>query len=308
MCALQSFGVSAGPQRKMLCAEPFAQRGGARRCRVVSIGSENMWAFEESLFERTSCEVDVFDCTSDGAARNSTPGSIARQWAVPERLRERVRLHRLCLGAPHYATWGTQTGREGVVSWPVLVRMIGLDGRAPDLLKIECATYQSNTRAVHVLMRLCEDTECSYLCASSCEGCEVELFRSLLSSNEQWLLPDQIALELHSPYDPRYRVIRPSAWQRRYQWVHDAWPVDRMLRELHQRAGYSVVAHLPGDAWANFCCVEVLLARTHCQFRYAGDPRVSVLSERPEPPCRTLQSIVCDAESGPLPVRRLGHR
>ena len=81
----------------------------------------------------------VFDCT--GASFG---------WRVPDALRSRVTLHFRCLGAPRWsfagALKGGTSGRRAPsagqdyahVDWASLLASIGLEGRPPSLLKIDC--------------------------------------------------------------------------------------------------------------------------------------------------------------------------
>ena len=39
-----------------------------KECVVVSIGSQNLWVFEEAIYQNTSCRIEVFDCTVPGAS------------------------------------------------------------------------------------------------------------------------------------------------------------------------------------------------------------------------------------------------
>lgn len=50
----------------------------------MSVGSRGKWGFERAVVERTSCKVHTFDCTGD--------------WDIPEDLKGKVFLHKLCLG------------------------------------------------------------------------------------------------------------------------------------------------------------------------------------------------------------------
>jgi len=89
-----------------------------------------------------------------------------------------------------------------------------------------------------------------------CEGCEVDFFRSLLDSGQQHLLPDQIAIELHYPYEPR----NTSIWFKRFSDLF-RWPAEQMADEMYRKAGFAALGHVRGDVR---CCQEVLLARTKC--------------------------------------------
>ena len=130
-CDLISFGGS-DLQRKLACATPALL---SDSCVVVSVGSENVWDFEEAIFARTRCRVHVFDCTIVNATKG--PHSVSANWGVPPALRSRVTLHRLCIGAPQYKTWGSKLGSERSISWPDLLQLIGLGTEPPALLKID---------------------------------------------------------------------------------------------------------------------------------------------------------------------------
>ena len=88
-----------------------------RSCRIVSIGSNNQWAFERSIFERTNCRVDTLDCTGKG-----------KGWRVPADISSRVRLHSICLGTEEkYDTY----------TWAHAMRAINITS-PPSWLKIDC--------------------------------------------------------------------------------------------------------------------------------------------------------------------------
>ena len=83
-------------------------------CRVVSVGSNNQWSFEESIFDQTACRVDTLDCTGN--------------FAPPARIRARVAFHKICLGAADKGQY---------LTWESAMRAIGV-ARAPTWLKIDC--------------------------------------------------------------------------------------------------------------------------------------------------------------------------
>ena len=69
-----------------------------------------MWNFEETAFARTPCQIHTFDCTT---LPNGT------DYTVPEAIRSRVTLHKLCVGTKkeaktleHFATWYMKTSIE----------------------------------------------------------------------------------------------------------------------------------------------------------------------------------------------------
>lgn len=237
-CKLAPFGKTNTYEAKMLCAPSSTDAS----CVVISIGSDAKWEFEKSIVERTSCRVEVFDCTLRG---HRSP--------VPHALASRVKFHHVCLGSPQYYSDAKgcrmchhERGNEQRASWAALLRLARLPaGTAPTVLKIDC------------------------------EGCEQELFRELLRSDATGLLPDQIAVELHYPLRMRpngsWATAAESAaegsgsskWLRRFAHLGQ-WPVDAMLGELYRRAGFTVASHVRPRAsdTGGGCCVEVLLART----------------------------------------------
>lgn len=83
--AKQSRGKIRDTEAKMACG----LEGSNSSCVVVSLGSNGQWTFEEDIFARTGCRVEVFDCTVD-------PEEVT----VPMHLRGRVRLHYHCIGPP----------------------------------------------------------------------------------------------------------------------------------------------------------------------------------------------------------------
>lgn len=54
-------------------------------CSVFSIGSNNIWDFEEAMFRATPCAIHAFDCT------------VGHKAAPPKSIRSRTTLHRTCL-------------------------------------------------------------------------------------------------------------------------------------------------------------------------------------------------------------------
>jgi hypothetical protein len=90
---LQAFGVTDTKKSRGTIRDMEAKMAcgleGSRDCVVVSLGSNGQWTFEEDVFARTGCRVEVFDCTVD-------PQKVT----VPKHLRARVRLHYHCIGPP----------------------------------------------------------------------------------------------------------------------------------------------------------------------------------------------------------------
>ena len=203
-------------------------------CRVVSIGSANDFSFElELLSQLPACVVDTFDCTSS---------------APPAKIRDpRLRFHRICIGvvdelrvegAYRLRPLPNQSDGRALaqaysrrkpspqLSWPSMLRLIGLDdGAAPTLLKIDC------------------------------EGCEYEVFEAILRARGARLLPAQIVLEIHTAFEPRgVRRGGTFGWLRRA-----APPVQTFFQRLYAAAGL-VLAHRE-DGQRSPCCSELVLLK-----------------------------------------------
>ena len=97
---------------------------GQSECVVFSIGSNNQWNFEESVFNRTGCSIEVFDCT------------VAESVQPPKYMQPRVRLHRVCLGDQNIIRDGRQ-----YVRWVDAIELAGLQ-TAPTYLKMDIEGYE----------------------------------------------------------------------------------------------------------------------------------------------------------------------
>lgn len=116
-------------------------------CVVFSIGSNNVWGFEEEIYKSTSCRIETFDCT------------VRKNAKVPDVIKDRTRLHRVCLGDKDELRGGKQFS-----TWDSLLTLVGIT-TAPTFLKMDI------------------------------EGYEFEVMRSIIESGKN--LPLQIAMELH---------------------------------------------------------------------------------------------------------------
>jgi len=76
---LEAYGKGDGEKRA--CSLSQIARTAGRNCIIYSIGSNNMWEFEEDIFQRTTCRVETFDCTMHESIQ------------PPEYIQSRVRLH-----------------------------------------------------------------------------------------------------------------------------------------------------------------------------------------------------------------------
>ena len=75
-------------ERKWMCTNGGMISEGKNNCTVISMGSNGQFDFEADVVKRTSCRVEVFDCT------------MTADQQVPDALTGRVRLHRVCIGSP----------------------------------------------------------------------------------------------------------------------------------------------------------------------------------------------------------------
>jgi hypothetical protein len=95
---------------------------GHHSCVVLSLGSNNEWAFEEAVHARTSCSIIVADCTCNGTWTQRCSAE------APVGIRDRTRFYPLCVGEP---SQGPQFR-----TYSDLVQLAN-DGLAPALLKMD---------------------------------------------------------------------------------------------------------------------------------------------------------------------------
>lgn len=79
-CLFDYMGNKA--EEKLVCSN--VNNFGKEPCWIMSIGCRGKFEFEEAAWHRTNCKIEVFDCTGS--------------WPIPDHLRGRVTLHKLCLG------------------------------------------------------------------------------------------------------------------------------------------------------------------------------------------------------------------
>ena len=89
----------------------------ASACTILSLGCNGQWSFERLAFRNTPCRVHTFDCTGT--------------WPVPEVLRSRVTIHRVCLGTPSMVTMNPSR----FANYTGLLQMTGR--RAPAFMKVD---------------------------------------------------------------------------------------------------------------------------------------------------------------------------
>eukprot|EP00178_Gracilaria_changii_P013702 TRINITY_DN3865_c0_g1_i1.p2 TRINITY_DN3865_c0_g1~~TRINITY_DN3865_c0_g1_i1.p2 ORF type:complete len:482 (+),score=97.16 TRINITY_DN3865_c0_g1_i1:135-1580(+) len=164
-CRFDEFGV--GDEKKVICAN--ARNFGGEQCWVVSLGCNGKWKFEEAIIERTNCVVHTLDCTGE--------------WPVPDKLKSRVTLHKICIG-----TKSDAKKRNNYYSWHKIVQ---LESGMPSLLKMDV------------------------------EGKEYAVLNEMLAGGEE-LLPEQMAVEIHIRQQSHTVPLFQNLSRKGYQLVHRA--------------------------------------------------------------------------------------
>lgn len=91
-------------------------------CRIISIGCNGEWGFEEAVIRALpSCRIDTFDCTGT--------------WPVPEHISDRVTLHKLCMGSVQ------DTADPQFVTYQGMLDVAHISGR-PTFLKMDMEGYE----------------------------------------------------------------------------------------------------------------------------------------------------------------------
>lgn len=114
---LEKFG--SGDEEKRACdLTGFAS--GHDHCVVISIGSKNIWSFEESVVKNTKCEIHVFDCTLESS------GGIQ----VPKGIKHRVTGYDICIGSRdeivsnrQFLTYGSILNKANLKQAPTFLKM-----------------------------------------------------------------------------------------------------------------------------------------------------------------------------------------
>ena len=123
-----------------------------KECVVVSIGSQNLWVFEEAIYQNTSCRIEVFDCTVPGASPPTHiqvllawlvwRGSVGKLWlalkADVDGWQGRTTLHHICIGDQDAVING-----QTFLSWASITKRIGMTA-APAYVKMDIEGYEYN--------------------------------------------------------------------------------------------------------------------------------------------------------------------
>lgn len=140
---LESFG--RGDEEKRFCLPGFGIKGdesaetaqqkttGWGNCRVLSIGGNNKWDFEVSMFERTPCAIHTFDCT---VMNPTTPASIEK----------RTTFHPICIGSKTSTRIEERRNQTRKVQYMSLGDMINRSssggGRGHTIFKMDVEGYE----------------------------------------------------------------------------------------------------------------------------------------------------------------------
>lgn len=116
---IESYG--SGDEEKRACGLSGLR---SSDCVVVSLGSNNMWGFEEAIHQRTSCRIEVFDCT------------IAPDTRPPAHIMDRTTFHHVCIGDEDAVINGQQ-----FLAWRSITKLLDLTV-APAHLKMDIEGYE----------------------------------------------------------------------------------------------------------------------------------------------------------------------
>lgn len=127
-------------------------------CTIISIGGNNLWDFEEAIYNRTDCQIHTFDPKTHG---NKGYDGTTKIQPSPT-ISNRTFFHNFALGSK-------SVPRNKVILYEDILALANVTAYRPLLiLKIDC------------------------------EGCELHFFPHIVSvQKKQHLLPDQIVTEIH---------------------------------------------------------------------------------------------------------------
>lgn len=210
-CRLTPFGTGDG--EKIICANAKRfSRVQDEPCWILSVGCGSRWHFEEGVVARTKCHVHTFDCTND--------------FTVPQNLRDRVTVHKLCLGKEN-------DERDMFVGWSHILDIGeknsgGKVARLPVMAKIDI------------------------------EGYEFPVLQELVANVDASQLPEQLAIEIHS-FAP-VRVGPPYVKDRRFGLpIANERVMSGLFRNLSS-VGYSLV-HRADNPFCGKCSEVTLVQR-----------------------------------------------
>jgi hypothetical protein len=117
----ESYGK--GDEEKRACGLKVQLQGS--NCTILSLGSNDQWDFERSIFEAIpNCKIHTFDCT------------VRPSVEPPADIRSRTKLHRVCIGSEDKQDNGTP-----FMSWKSVMKLV--DTSEPPLyLKMDIEGYE----------------------------------------------------------------------------------------------------------------------------------------------------------------------
>lgn len=121
---LEKFGKDDEEKRACGLSLLEQQQQNGEECVVFSVGSFNLWQFEEAVYKTTKCRIEVFDCT------------VGKKWAAPEYIRDRTTLHPYCLGSSDRTI-----GKLEFLGWESFLRLANLSHN-PTFLKMDIEGYE----------------------------------------------------------------------------------------------------------------------------------------------------------------------
>jgi hypothetical protein len=141
---------------KICALQPEVLRN-TKPCVVISIGSNNLWQFEEDVHKNMNCEVHTFDPRE----RERHGGRWGGLITVPQPISDRTYFHNYAIGPRAKPEVKSITLEE-------IIKMSNITKSSPmEIFKIDC------------------------------EGCEMFIFPTLAKQNLMHLLPEQIVMEFH---------------------------------------------------------------------------------------------------------------
>ena len=235
--AIESYG--SGDDEKRACALTRLRAP----CTVISIGSKGQWGFEEEVMRLTPCRVETFDCT------------VSTDVRPPPLLRERVTLHRICIGARTYSDNSSRI----FMDYHSIMRYLGITTEAPAYMKMDIEGFEfgvllsaiSRARSLAARHQAgLRETGVGRLD----KGYAIDVHKQLAYGNGS-LLPKQLAMEVHR-FSPKWASGLPF-WGRHIT-GHE---LTRFMAHIYREAGYELIDR-HDHPWQK-CMSEILISREY---------------------------------------------